>query len=54
MSGRAIFLPVLSAVAGVLILAIAVGNGQLVSVASVLGILLVVGAALRLEIARRE
>jgi hypothetical protein len=40
--------------AGVLILAIAVGSGQVVSVASVLGILLILGALLRLEIARRE
>jgi hypothetical protein len=54
MSGRAVLVPILSALAGAIILAIALQSGQVVSVGSILGVLLLVSGALRFEIARRE
>lgn len=54
MRGRALLIPVLSVLAGALILAIALGSGQVVSAGTILGVLLLVSGALRFEIARRE
>lgn len=54
MRGRAVFVPLLTALAGAVILAIALGSGQVVSVGTILGVLLLLSGALRFELARRE
>ncbi len=51
---RALVVPALSAAAGVAILVIAAAVGQAISIGSALGLLLLVSAAVRFEIARRS
>lgn len=53
MRGRATFVSILTALAGVIVMAIAIATDQLVSVGSILGVLLVVSGALRYVIARQ-